>query len=80
MYLCVKFIGNNFDFLPIIVSFLLCVLAFASIKLLNGDSIYRHIDWPVVVLLATMIPIGNTLTEYGISSYVASSLASLSHI
>ena len=67
-----------FDFLPIIVSFLLCVLAFASIKLLNGDSIYRHIDWPVVVLLATMIPIGNTLTEYGISSYVASSLASLS--
>ena len=38
-----------FDFLPIIVSFLLCVLAFASIKLLNGDSIYRHIDWPVVV-------------------------------
>ena len=67
-----------FDFLPIIVSFLLCVLAFASIKLLNGDSIYRHIDWPVVVLLATMIPIGNTLTEYGISSNVASSLASLS--
>ena len=26
-----------------------------------------------------MIPIGNTLTEYGISSYVASSLALLSH-
>ena len=68
-----------FDFLSIIVSFLLCVLAFASIKLLNGDSIYRHIDWPVVVLLATMIPIGNTLTDYGISSYVASSLALLSH-
>ena len=55
-----------FDFLPIIVSFLLCVLAFASIKLLNGDSIYRHIDWPIVILLAAMIPIGNTLVEYGI--------------
>ena len=67
-----------FDILPIIVAFLLCVLAFTSIKLLNGDSIYRHIDWPVVVLLAAMIPIGNTLTEYGISSSVASSLASLS--
>ena len=67
-----------FNILPIIVAFLLCVLAFASIKLLNGDSIYRHIDWPVVVLLAAMIPIGNTLTEYGISSSVASSLASLS--
>ena len=67
-----------FDVLPIIIAFLLCVLAFASIKLLNGDSIYRHIEWPVVVLLAAMIPIGNTLTEYGISSSVASSLASFS--
>ena len=68
-----------FNVLPIIGAFLLCVLAFASIKLLNGDSIYRHIDWPVIILLAAMIPIGNTLNEYGISSYVASSLASLSH-
>ena len=64
-----------FEILPILIAFLLCVLAFASLKLLNGDSIYRHIDWPVVVLLAAMIPIGNSLTEYGISSAVASSLA-----
>ena len=68
-----------FDFLPIIVAFLLCVLAFASIRLLTGDSIYRHIDWPVVVLLAAMIPIGNTLTEYGITSSISSSLAQYSN-
>ena len=69
-----------FDFLPIIVAFLLCVLAFASIRLLTGDSIYRHIDWPVVVLLAAMIPIGNTLTEYGIISSISSSLAQYSNV
>ena len=69
-----------FNFLPIIVAFLLCVLAFASIKLLTGDSIYRHIDWPVVVLLAAMIPIGNTLTEYGITSSISSSLAQYSNV
>ena len=69
-----------FDFLPIIVAFLLCVLAFASIRLLTGDSIYRHIDWPVVVLLAAMIPIGNTLTEYGITSSISSSLAQYSNV
>ena len=69
-----------FNFLPIIVAFLLCVLAFASIKLLTGDSIYRHIDWPVVVLLAAMIPIGNALTEYGITSSISSSLAQYSNV
>ena len=69
-----------FNFLPIIVAFLLCVLAFASIKLLTGNSIYRHIDWPVVVLLAAMIPIGNTLTEYGITSSISSSLAQYSNV
>ena len=69
-----------FDFLPIIIAFLLCVLAFASIRLLTGDSIYRHIDWPVVVLLAAMIPIGNTLTEYGITSSISSSLAQYSNV
>ena len=69
-----------FNFLPIIVAFLLCVLAFASIKLLTGDTIYRHIDWPVVVLLAAMIPIGNTLTEYGITSSISSSLAQYSNV
>ena len=69
-----------FNFLPIIVAFLLCVLAFTSIKLLTGDSIYRHIDWPVVVLLAAMIPIGNTLTDYGITSSITSYLAEYSKV
>ena len=39
---------------------------------------YRHIDWPVVILLAAMIPIGNTLISYGITDSVSSYLASLS--
>ena len=69
-----------FNFLPIIVAFLLCILAFTSIKLLTGDSIYRHIDWPVVILLAAMIPIGNTLTDYGITSSITSYLASYSKV
>ncbi len=67
-----------FNYLPIIISFMLCVLAFAAKRLLSGESIYRHIDWPVVVLLAVMIPIGNTLNEYGISSSIAEKITSYS--
>ena len=41
-------------------------------------QVYRHIDWPVVILLAAMIPIGNTLINYGITDLVSSNLATLS--
>ena len=67
-----------FNFLPILVAFLLCVIAFVAGNLLTGESVYRHIDWPVVTLLAAMIPIGNTLTEYEITSDVAYFLANYS--
>ena len=43
--------------LNIIVAFLLCVLAYAARRLLTGDGMYRHIEWPVVVMLGAMIPI-----------------------
>ena len=67
-----------FNILPIIVAFLLCVLAYVSIKLLTGEGIYQHIDWPIVILLAAMIPIGNSLTEYGISENIANHLSDYS--
>ena len=67
-----------FNILPIIVAFLLCVLAYVSIKLLTGEGIYQHIDWPIVILLAAMIPIGNSLTEYGISENIGNYLSDYS--
>ena len=67
-----------FNYVPIVVAFLICVIGFVSSKLLTGEGIYRHIDWPVVILLAAMIPIGNTLISYGITDSVSSYLAGLS--
>ena len=66
-----------FNFVPIVVAFLICVIGFVSSRLLTGEGVYRHIDWPVVILLAAMIPIGNTLISYGITDSVSSYLAGL---
>ena len=57
---------------------MLCVLAFVGAKLIRGDGIYKHIEWPVIILLAAMIPIGETLTEYGLSTLIASYISYLS--
>ena len=59
----------------IIVAFLLCVLAFAASKLLTGEGVYRHIEWPVVVMLGAMIPIGGALTTSGLTVNVAEFLS-----
>ncbi len=67
-----------FNYVPIVIAFLICVIGFVSSKLLTGEGVYRHIDWPVVILLAAMIPIGNTLISYGITDSVSTYLASLS--
>jgi len=61
--------------LDIIVAFLLCVLAFAATRLLTGEGIYRHIEWPIVVMLGAMIPIGQALTTSGLTDTLASLLS-----
>jgi di/tricarboxylate transporter len=64
-----------FNVIDIVVAFLLCVIAFISIKVLNGN-LYRNIEWPVVVMLAAMIPVGQALETSGISMNIANFISS----
>tara|TARA_Y100001970_G_scaffold6943_2_gene7964 strand:- start:19795 stop:21570 length:1776 start_codon:yes stop_codon:yes gene_type:complete len=65
------------NILDIIVAFLLCVIAFSATRLLTGEGIYRHVDWPVVVMLGAMIPIGEALSSSGVTSIVANEISQL---
>ena len=64
LFALIAVIFFNFN---ILVAFLICVLAYASRRLLTGEGIYRHIEWPVVVMLGAMIPIGGALTSSGLT-------------
>ena len=55
----------------IFVILVTCLLAFAANRLLTGEGIYRHIEWPVVVMLGAMIPIGHALTSSGLTQTIA---------
>ena len=66
-----------FNIINVLTAFLICVLGFVGIKILKSN-LYRHIEWPIVIMLAAMIPIGNTLINYGITDLVSSNLATLS--
>lgn len=56
------------------IAFIMAVGAYVLTGILSTRQIYDDIDWPVVVLLAAMIPVGNALTTTGTTQLVADSL------
>ena len=61
-------------FTSLTTAFLLAVMAYVLFGILSPRQIYDDIDWPVIVLLAAMIPVGNALTTTGTTQLVADSL------
>ncbi|WBU57267.1 SLC13 family permease [Paracoccus sediminicola] len=53
------------------------VVAYVLFGVLSINEIYDHIDWSVVVLLGSMIPLGLALDETGGTALIAGGLASL---
>ena len=66
----------TFNVMPPAAAFFLCVIAFARIKIID-TNFYRDIEWPIVVLLATMIPIGVAIESTGLSSTISSAISGM---
>jgi len=64
-------------FTSLTTAFLLAIMAYVLFGILSPRQIYDDIDWPVIVLLAAMIPVGNALTTTGTTQLVADSLIEL---
>ncbi len=62
------------NILPTSAAFLLCVLGFARIKIIDSNF-YREIDWPIIIMLAAMIPIGTALQTTGLSDVISSNIS-----
>ena len=64
----------SFNILPTAAAFLLCVLGFVRIRIIDSNF-YREVDWPIIVMLASMIPIGTALQTTGLSSVISSNIS-----
>lgn len=62
-------------YLPIALG--LVVVAYVLTKIVPLSELYTHIEWPVVVLLGSMIPLGAALEKSGGTELIAGSLVSL---
>jgi di/tricarboxylate transporter len=59
------------------LAFLAAAAAMAAAGLIRRDDIYTAIDWPVIVLLGAMIPVGQSFSESGAAAHVADMLVTL---
>ncbi len=62
-------------YLPIALG--LVVIAYVLAKIVPLSELYDHVEWPVVVLLGSMIPLGAALDSSGGTALIANSLVGL---
>lgn len=63
------------DLAPIAISFLGAVIAVILLRLLTLREVYDAVPWPILVLLAAMIPVSNALETTGATGLLANWLA-----
>ena len=67
----------SFGWLYLPVALGVVVIAFVLSGILPLSDIYNHIEWPVIVLLGSMIPLGAALDAAGGTALIANALVSL---
>ncbi|MEQ8515926.1 MAG: SLC13 family permease [Chromatocurvus sp.] len=66
--------GAAFGLLPAAISFAMGVLASMALNTVPPRSVYSAIDWPVIVLLAALIPVAEAMAATGTADLIATFL------
>lgn len=70
--------GTAFGLAPPALCFSLAVLAIVLTGTMSMNQVYDAIDWPVIVLLGAMIPVGGALQSTGAAGAVANIVTEIS--
>lgn len=72
-------IAASFGLLYLPIALGLVVVAYVLTRIVPLGELYDHINWPVVVLLGSMIPLGAALESSGGTELIAGALISWTH-
>lgn len=67
-----------FGLIPAAVSFVAAVVLMIVLKIVSLREAYESIDWPIIILLGAMIPVGQALETTGGAQLIANSLLGFS--
>lgn len=74
LVMAVAVAGAAFGLLPAAISFALGVLASMAFKTVPPRDVYNAVDWPVIVLLAALIPVAGAMASTGAADLIATFL------
>ncbi len=63
--------------LPLAIVFCLAVVVYLLLDILPVRNLYDAIDWPVIILLSAMIPVGSALQSTGLTLLLATQVLAL---
>lgn len=61
-------ITTNFGLLPFQISLSIAVMGVIATQIISGREAYESIHWPIIILIACLIPIGDAMQETGTST------------
>ncbi len=64
----------SFGVIDLSIALSVCVLAFVALGLVGGREIYTTVEWPVIILLGSMLPLGAALEASGGTALIADGL------
>ncbi|GJL63495.1 MAG: SLC13 family permease [Nitrospirales bacterium] len=67
----------TFGLLALPIALLLAAVIMVMMNMVLPRDIYESVDWPVIVLIGAMIPIGNALESSGATTVIAESLVGI---
>lgn len=67
----------SFGFLYLAVALAAVVICYVVLKIVPAQQVYRSIEWPVIVLLGSLIPIGAALEASGGTQTLANGIVTL---
>jgi di/tricarboxylate transporter len=66
------------NLMPVQIAFITAAVIMVLVKLISLSEIYESIDWPIIVLLGAMFPLGHALESTGGAQLIAGKLISVS--
>ncbi len=63
-----------FGVLPVAIAFATAVLVYMALRIVPPRSVYTAVDWPVIILLAALLPVAGAMADTGTADLLATAL------
>ena len=70
----------GFNVMAVSIAFSLAVVLMVMTKLVTLKEAYQSVDWPVIILIGTQIPLGEALESTGGAQLIADTILGLQHL